>query len=290
MKILITGAKGFIGKNLTEYLKDKHELLIPPHEELELLDELAVRDYFEKNQPEVVIHCANVGATRRTDNLPQIVGNNLRMFLNLARLEKHFKKMIFFGSGAEFDKRKALVKVNEDFVSTTLPESDYGFSKFLCSHFIKEHEKIINLRIFGVYGRYDDYENRFISNAICRAVLGLPIVVFQDQQMSFIFADDLVKIVEHFLTSKPKEKFYHTAASESQSLLDIAKKIKTISGRDIEIILKQPAMANEYTCDNSRLVEELGVFKFKDMDKSLTDLYKWYESHKDLIDPKKLPV
>lgn len=290
MKILITGGQGFIGQNLCEQLPAHYSILAPSHAELELLDEHRVAEYLKFQNPDVVIHCANVGATRRTDNLPQIVGNNLRMFLNLANNEKYFKKMIFFGSGAEFDKRQPLVKIGETFHSENLPESDYGFSKALCSHFIAESNKIINLRIFGVYGRHDDYENRFISNAISRAVLGLPLVVFQDQVMSFVFVDDLVKIVNHFICTEMTEKFYHCASSQDFSLLEIAEKIKKLSGKDLPILIKKSGQANEYTCNNSRLLKELGDFQFTDMEQSLKVLLDWYIKRQSLIDPTKLTV
>ena len=290
MNIFITGAQGFVGKNLCEQLKGRYNILAPSHSELELLNEHKVVEYLKKFKIDTVIHCANVGATRKTDNLPQIVGNNIRMFLNLAKHEQYFNRMIFFGSGAEFDKRQPLVKIGENYLANSLPESDYGFSKHLCSHFIKESKKIINLRIFGVYGRNDDYENRFVSNAVCRAVLGLPIVIFQDQTMSFIFVDDLVKVVEHFIVSAPKEKFYHTAASQSFRLEEIAQKIKAISGKDLQIIIKKPGLVNEYTCDNSKLIEELGDFQFTEMDESLRILFEWYSERKNLIIPAKLLI
>lgn len=290
MKIFITGGQGFIGKNLCEQLQAKYSILAPNRDELDLLDERQVAEYLRSQNPDAVIHCANVGATRRTDNLPQIVGNNLRMFLNLSRHEEYFKKMIFFGSGAEFDKRESLVNIGEDFSSKNLPESDYGFSKVLCSHFISESQKIINLRIFGVYGRHDDYENRFVSNAICRAVLGLPLVIFQDQRMSFIFVDDLVRITDHFISAQPGEKFYHTACSQSIRLVEIAEKIKLLSGKDLPIIIKNSGQAKEYTCSNARLLQELGEFEFTNIDQSLKILFEWYLEHKQLIDPAKLPV
>ena len=52
--ILITGANGFIGKNLCEQLKHKYNLLAPLRAELNLLDENKVNEYFKKTPPNMV--------------------------------------------------------------------------------------------------------------------------------------------------------------------------------------------------------------------------------------------
>jgi dTDP-4-dehydrorhamnose reductase len=61
MKILLTGANGMVGKNIlalaTHY---QHEFLAPKSAELNLLDALAVRQYIEKNQPDIIIHAAGI--------------------------------------------------------------------------------------------------------------------------------------------------------------------------------------------------------------------------------------
>ena len=105
--------------------------------------------------------------------------------------------------------------------------------------------------------------------------------------LSFIFVNDLAKIVEHFVSFEAKEKFYHTASMEKHSLLHVAQKIKTISGKDIEILIKQPGMAKEYTCSTSRLMSELKNFEFTELDESLKEMYNWYSTNKSLIDEKK---
>ncbi|MBI5530075.1 MAG: NAD(P)-dependent oxidoreductase [Candidatus Doudnabacteria bacterium] len=290
LNLFITGSSGFVGKNLTEYFGDKYTLFTPSHSELELLDEHAVSDYIKKNDIDLIIHCANVGATRKTDKFPQIVGNNLRMFLNLARHSIQLKKMIFFGSGAEFNKSDNLAKVTEDYQSQSLPSSDYGLSKYLCSHFINHYDNIINLRMFGVYGKHDDYENRFVSNAVCRAVLGLPIIIYQNAVIDFIFVDDLLKIVEHFVNNNSDQKFYNIGTGNPFSILEIAELIKKISGKNIDIIVKEPGLAPEYTCNISRLASEIDDFKFTSMEKSLSEMYKWYNENKACISVEKFEI
>lgn len=62
-KILITGSSGFLGSRLAYYLKDRHELLLPSHGELNVSREEAVRAYIEDHRPDVVLHCAALSNT-----------------------------------------------------------------------------------------------------------------------------------------------------------------------------------------------------------------------------------
>lgn len=62
-KILITGSSGFLGSRLAYYLKEKYELLLPSHAELNVSREEAVRAYMEEHCPDVVIHCAALSNT-----------------------------------------------------------------------------------------------------------------------------------------------------------------------------------------------------------------------------------
>ena len=61
-----------------------------------------------------------------------------------------------------------------------MPGDAYGFSKYICAKYIERSERILDLRLFGVFGPYEDYTVRFISNACCRVLKGLPIVLRQD--------------------------------------------------------------------------------------------------------------
>lgn len=69
-KILITGSSGFLGSRLAYLLKDKYDLLLPTHSELNVSHEEAVRAYLEEHNPEAVIHCAALSNTRYCEQHP----------------------------------------------------------------------------------------------------------------------------------------------------------------------------------------------------------------------------
>lgn len=281
--IFITGAGGFIGRNLTEQLSGKYKLLTPGHKELDLLDEKAVDNFFKKNKIDVVINCAVIGGSRKEEHVESALFGNLKIFFNILKNKDQFKKMIQFGSGAEYDKSKPIVKVRETDLGKTIPKDEYGFFKYICSKYIEKEKDIVCIRIFGLFGKYEDYRYRFISNAIVNNINGLPITMRQNVFFDYTYINDFVRIVDHFISHKAKHKFYNIGTGVKIDLLTIADKINKIAHKKSKIIVKNKGLNNEYTCDSSRLVKELKKFRFTDFDKSLKELYDWYSvklSHK----------
>jgi len=104
MNIFITGANGFVGSRLKEYLAQYYDytLFTPSRCELDLSDEKAVDDYILSHKIDIIIHTANRGGGRDTIDMKSVVEYNLRIFFNISKHEKNVKKIISFGSGAEY--------------------------------------------------------------------------------------------------------------------------------------------------------------------------------------------
>jgi UDP-glucose 4-epimerase len=289
MKVLITGGAGFIGRNLTEQLKNRFTISAPTSSELNLLDADAVRAYFDRNAFDVVIHAATWNATANSPkDVSKVLENNLRMFFNLVRCEGLYGKLIHFGSGAEYDRSHWIPKMKEDYFDTYVPADDYGLSKYIIAKYAASHPKIYNLRLFGVFGKYEDWEIRFISNACCKVAWDLPITIRQNVFFDYLYIDDLVRITEWFILHDGSEKTYNVCTGTALDLHSLANKVLTISGKDISIVIARQGLGREYSGDNARLLEEIGPFSFSPVDACIRELYSWYAEHKQSIDRDKL--
>lgn len=286
--VLITGGSGFIGRNLVEQLSSKYTILAPSHKELDLLEEVKVENFFKKNKVDIVIHGSSIGGTRNTINIPNVASTNIKMFFNIARCKKMYKRIIFLGSGAEYDKRRPIKKIKEEDFDQRVPADEYGFSKYICSKYIQQTDNIVNLRLFGVYGKYEDYGLRFISYALCRNILGLPIPINQNVVFDYIYIKDLIRIIDFFILNEPKEKFFNIGRGEGIDLLTIAKDVSDISEKKTKIAVKMNGLKNEYTCSNTLLKKTIEGLQFTDFSESLRDLYSYYKGVRGSLDLSRL--
>lgn len=277
-----------MGRNLLEKLSDAYHIQSPKHAELDITNATAVQEYLAKNNFDVVIHAANVGGARNQTHLTSVLETNKRMFLNLAENHNLFGRMIFLGSGAEYGKQEPIVMAKESDFGSRFPADEYGQAKYFASQYIQTHEKIVNLRCFGIFGKYEDYATRFISNAICRALAGLPIVVRQNVKFDFLYVDDLIKIIQAFIEHEPGQKFYNTGRGEAVELVHLAALVKEKTGTQKEVVVKAEGLGKEYTCDNSLLLKELGTFAFTPYEKAIEEMISYYKANLHNIDKKSL--
>lgn len=274
MNILLTGSGGFIGKNLKSYLQDKYELFAPRSFELDLTNCDAVKEYFNKNDIEFVIHCGSTGGARGIADKNTTIEDNLAMVDNILLNKKAGTRVILFGSGAMYDKSRPLHKVSESEIGDDIPKDLYGKSKLLISEKIKNRDDVLMLNIFACYG-YGEKDNRFPSYAINQVLRGNDIEINQNVVFDYLFVEDMEKIVEHFVNHFPRDRVINITPTKSVSLQEIANIVKSFSKKEIDIKILNPEMNNEYTGDSSLLLKIYPDLKFTPIEIGLKKLFEY---------------
>ena len=288
MRILILGSTGFIGRNLKEYFEknSSYELFCPTRQALDLLDEKAVDKYLRSIQPDVVINAAVCRNPKyySSDLLESELGQDLRMFNILEKRQSLFGKLLYFGSGAEYGKQNPIVSVKESDLKGDLPLNQYGLAKYTIGRIIEQSENIYNLRIFGLFGKYENWKTTFISGACCKALYRLPITIRQNVYFDYLYINDFCKVINWFVENTPKYKTYNITSGNRIDLCSIAQFVNNAVGYDNPIFIGKPGLGNEYTGCNQRLLDEYFEFKPEDISVSIKDLLGYYESTLESVD------
>ncbi len=287
MNIFITGSNGFIGSHLKEYLNkiySNYILFTPSSKELNLLDEVAVENYILLNKIDIIIHLANKGGDRTTIDMKNVTEYNLRIFFNIAKHEKNVKKIISFGSGAEYSKHKAIIEAKEEDYLKSQPLDEYGFYKSITSKYIEKSQRIVQLRIFGAYGEYENYRFKFITNAIVKNLLKLPIVINKNVYFDYIYIDDLVKMIDWVIHNEIKEKIYNVTTGTKIDLISLANLVNETSDFKSEIIVLNDGLNNEYSSNNQRILKEIGNFNFTSHKDAIQKMRNYFKENFDNLD------
>lgn len=285
--ILILGEGGFIGRNIKEFLtkeKGLYHIQTPSLSELNISDEQAVKAYLQKTYFDIIIHAAVFNP--RIENYEvssKELEINLRMYFNFERYQHLFGKMLYFGSGAEFDKREDISLILEEDTGNGIPVKDYGFYKYIINRSILNSKNIYNLRIFGLFGKYENWRKTFISGACCKALKGLPITIRQNVYFDYLYIDDFCKIINWFIDNDPKYKDYNITSGKRIDLISLADIVKKVSNKEVPVYLCNEGLAKEYSASNQRMVYEMGHFYFTPIKDAIRDLYNWYNDFEEQI-------
>jgi nucleoside-diphosphate-sugar epimerase len=229
MKILITGANGYVGKSLYNALKDKYEVAILTRDKCDLTNSSDVDFYFLDTWFDIVIHCAIKGGSRLQQDDWDVMDSNLQMYYNLLNNKAHFGKFIHLGSGAELYAK----------------DKPYGLSKDIIRKSISIKDNFYNLRIFGVFDE-NELDTRFIKANIKKYINKESIIIHQDKLMDFIYMPDLVKIIEYYINNDgPKE--LDCNYNNQYSLKNIANIINELDSYKVEVQTTNNNLGEIYT-------------------------------------------
>jgi len=318
-KILITGAAGFIGSNLLEYLFKKYKNYqftvldaltyagnlknFPPQIKDSprfrfIYDDIINASIVDKlvSESDIVIHCAAETHVTRS------IYDNVKFFQTdvlgtqaVANAVYHHKgkveRFIHVSTCEVYGQAKSR-KMDESHPLN--PHSPYaaakaGADRLVYSYYITYGIPAVILRPFNIYGPRQHLE-KAIPRFITSAILNEPLTVHGTGQpeRDYMYVDDLsaaIDLLIHAPLEKVKGEVFNVGSGKAISIITIAKliaKYMKISDSRIHFVKDRPGQVSTFACDFSKFSKLFGWKPKVSFEEGLKRTIDWYKKNPDV--------
>jgi GDP-L-fucose synthase len=258
-KIYVAGHRGLAGSAILRKLKKEgfENLLLRTSSELDLRNQQAVKDFFEKEKPEFVfLAAAKVGGINANNTYPaDFLYDNLCIQNNVIHQSYKIgvKKLLFLGSSCIYPKNSQQ-PIREDYLLSGYlePTNDaYAIAKIagikLCQSYHKQYGcNFISAMPTNLYGPGDNYDlkNSHVLPALLRKFheakqKNEPTVTVWGTgkpRREFLHVDDLAAACYFLMQQYDEPGIVNVGVGKDMSIGELANMIKNISGYKGEIV------------------------------------------------------
>ena len=251
MRVLVTGHKGFIGKNLLKYLED--------HTDWE------VKGWEWKDTPyptvegnDWVIHLGAISATTETD-VDKVIQQNYDFSRWMFRACKtNFVNLQYSSSASVYG-------LGNNFAETAPvdPRTPYAWSKYLFDRWVQQQTSgraVQGFRYFNVYGNHEEHKGSQAS-PVTQFRKQTPIKLFENSNeylRDFVAVEDVCRIHVEFINQVTESGIWNVGTGKTTSFQQVADLISN----DQEYIPMPSQLKNSYqryTCaDLTKLESTIG--------------------------------
>jgi GDP-L-fucose synthase len=302
-KIYVAGHRGLVGSAIVRSLKRQgyNNIIGRTHKELDLKDQAQVREFFEKERPDVVVlAAAKVGGINANNQAPaDFAYENMQIQCNVIKDCHDFKvkKLLFLGSSCIYPKM-APQPIPENALLTGLLEptnEGYAIAKIsgllMCRYFKRQYgDNFISCMPTNLYGPYDNYElqGSHVLPAMIRKfheakLNGAPSVELWGTGTplrEFLYVDDMADACVFLLENYDGEEHVNIGTGKEVTIKELAELVKQTVGFEGEIIWNKdmPDGTPRKLCDVSKL-NSLGFKAKVDLPEGVKLAYEWFKEN-----------
>ncbi len=312
MKVLLTGAAGFIGSHCARRLLERGDEVIgvdnfSPYysvalkrarlerlkhpalrfHELDIVNKAGLEKIFAEHKPDGVIHlAAQAGVRYSLENPDSYIQTNVVGFANILECCRHHppRHLVYASSSSVYGKNAKLPWSESDNVDH--PISLYAATKKsneLTAH-VYSHLFGLNttgLRYFTVYGPWGrpDMSAYLFAAAITE---GRPIQVFNhgDMQRDFTYVDDIVEGTLRVLDKPSRYAVFNIGNHTPVPLMDYIATLERALGRKAKLEMKpmQPGDVKATYADTTALAKHVGFAPATPLEVGIGRFAEWFRS------------
>lgn len=265
MKVLFTGHRGFLGREIIPEINKSVEIC---YYQGDLRDYSQLSQFVADQKIKRVIHAAVRGGRRNTIDTHLDLAENLVSSMNVLRLQL---PTISFCSGKIYGWQNSIDNKSEHDVEGIHPEDFYGQFKYIFRNLVVNDEKIKLLRFFNVFGISESNE-RFMKANIARYAKKEKMLIHQDFIMDFFYVKDSVPIISDWLSGLEIPKETNLVYSQKRKLSEVCSIINELDTHKVDICVEDNNLGKNYY-GNGQTFSELG-YKTEGLEAGIRIMYE----------------
>lgn len=310
-KVLICGATGFIGRNITEQLSQRADLEVH-----------AVRfNRPEFDCPNVVWHQADL---RRPEDIERVIKNVdiiiqaaattsgskdivsrpyihvtdnavMNSYLFRAAFEHKVKHVIFFSCTVMYASSDTALKETDFDANKALHPRYFGvgntklYVEKMCEFYAGISEtKFTAIRHSNIYGPHDkfDLERSHVFGATITKVMTakdkISVWGTGEEERDLLYVDDLIEFIDLAITKQPeKYRLYNCGLGKAITIKNLVNSIVKLSGKNLSVEhdLSQPTIKTSLYLDCGLAEKELGWKAKTDLETGIKKTIAWWREN-----------
>lgn len=258
-KIYVAGHRGLVGSAIVRSLNENGytNVIGRTHKELNLTNQQEVTDFFEAQQPDVVIlAAAKVGGINANNTTPaEFAYENMQIQCNVIKCchDYQVKKLLFLGSTCIYPKMAPQPIPEDALLTGPLEETNeaYAIAKIagleMCKFYKRQYgDNFISCMPTNLYGPYDNYDlqESHVMPAMIRKfhdamVNGDPSVELWGTGTplrEFLYVDDIADACVFLLENYDGEQHVNIGTGKEVTIKELAETVKRVVGYQGEIV------------------------------------------------------